>query len=107
MGKIIVIDANVFPFDNSDDVIIRDFSPIMGVYLNQSSERFADVEDAMALMRQAIIQNGDKCQIYKNGEIPYIEYNDIHSYHHRVPDFIVDSDLGYMIVESGKEGSSM
>ena len=97
-SKIIVVDTSIFPFD-TNDVIIKDWTPIMGVYLNRSSERFADVEDAMALMREAIVHNKDKCKIYKNGDIPYETYNNVNS--DRMPDFIIDSDLGYSIFVDG------
>merc|ERR1719474_1368226 len=55
----------------------------------------------MALMESAIIHNKGHCRIYRNGQIPYIEYNDIHEYHDRIPDFIVDSENGYSIFVDG------
>merc|ERR1712157_199993 len=44
---------------------------------------------------------GDHCGIYRNGKIPYVEYNNIHEYNDRIPDFIVDSEVGYSIFVDG------
>ncbi len=88
-SKIIVINESVFPFD---EVIIRDYAPVMGVYLKDNSERFSDVNEAMDLMRDAMVHNGDKPGIYSNG-------NNIES--DRIPDFIVDAELGYMFYVKG------
>eukprot|EP01084_Bolivina_argentea_P078620 142677_1 len=97
-SKIIVVNTSVFPFD---EVIIRDWSPIMGVYLKENSIFNGDVLQAMDLMRDAMIHNGDKCKIYENGYIPYITYNNVNDYNNRVPDFIVDAELGYMFYVEG------
>ena len=90
-NKQILVDSFVFDYIQVEYVVID--TVIIFIYVDENVDtRLANL--ATTIVNEAILVNGDHCQVYLNGEIPQ-EYHFNYGINERTPDVLMVADIGY------------